>query len=122
MDAIHSVRVLLFWVSEIARDAYGPYFTGVVPKSWTLPTNRMISHAELIQRRTVPITHDRNTINMMEYVTTIRKMVSDEPSMLYSTINDDEMKLTIQTKIVSYLVNLNQTITMTQRKKSYKLL
>ncbi|KAI5653861.1 hypothetical protein M9H77_31048 [Catharanthus roseus] len=26
MEAINPVRVLLFWDSEIARDAYGPYF------------------------------------------------------------------------------------------------
>ncbi|KAI5671472.1 hypothetical protein M9H77_11836 [Catharanthus roseus] len=50
MDAIHSVRVMLFWDSEIARDAYGPYFTGVVWKSWTLPTNQMISHNELVRK------------------------------------------------------------------------
>ncbi|KAI5683826.1 hypothetical protein M9H77_05054 [Catharanthus roseus] len=41
---------MLFWNFEIARDAYGPYFTGVVHKSWTLPTNRMISHDELIKK------------------------------------------------------------------------
>ncbi|KAI5666723.1 hypothetical protein M9H77_16576 [Catharanthus roseus] len=47
MEAINPVRVMLFWDFEIARDAYGPYFTGVVRKSWTLPTTRMISHDEL---------------------------------------------------------------------------
>ncbi|KAI5652417.1 hypothetical protein M9H77_29604 [Catharanthus roseus] len=64
MEAINPVRVMLFWDSEIARDAYGPYFTRTIRKSWTLPMNRMISHDEL--------------------------MVSDEPSMLYSTVNNDD--------------------------------
>ncbi|KAI5670506.1 hypothetical protein M9H77_10870 [Catharanthus roseus] len=41
---------MLFWDFEIARDAYGPYFTGVVRKNWTLPTNRMISHDELVKK------------------------------------------------------------------------
>ncbi|KAI5674084.1 hypothetical protein M9H77_14448 [Catharanthus roseus] len=50
MEAIHPVRVILLWDSEIARDAYGPYFIGVVRKSWTLPTNRMISHNELVRK------------------------------------------------------------------------
>ncbi|KAI5678599.1 hypothetical protein M9H77_09549 [Catharanthus roseus] len=32
---------------EIAYGAYGPYFTRVVQKAWTLSTNRIISHAQL---------------------------------------------------------------------------
>ncbi|KAI5650733.1 hypothetical protein M9H77_36738 [Catharanthus roseus] len=56
---------------QIARGAYGPYFTGVVQKSWTLPTNRMISHVELIQQQTVSSTHARNTINITEHVIAI---------------------------------------------------
>ncbi|KAI5662495.1 hypothetical protein M9H77_21818 [Catharanthus roseus] len=83
MDAIHPVRVLLFWDSEIARDTYGPYFIGVVQKSWTLPTNRMISH-------TISSTQGINTINMTEHVTAITEMVSHEPSMLYTIVNDDD--------------------------------
>ncbi|KAI5657567.1 hypothetical protein M9H77_26360 [Catharanthus roseus] len=159
MEAIHPVRVMLFWDSEIANDAYGPYFTGVVRKSWTLPTTRMISHNELlkkilkyrdmdpnlwivrmtmrvpsyckvhrmfyfnlystnndeemcylwtipshhakegihilvdfeqIQQHSIPVTHDKNTINMNEYITAVTKMVSDEPSMLYTTVNNDD--------------------------------
>ncbi|KAI5673091.1 hypothetical protein M9H77_13455 [Catharanthus roseus] len=50
MEAINPVRVILFWDSEIARDAYGPYFTGVVRKSWTLPMNRMIPHDQLVKK------------------------------------------------------------------------
>ncbi|KAI5652291.1 hypothetical protein M9H77_29478 [Catharanthus roseus] len=64
MEVIHLVRVMLFWDSEIARDAYGPYFTGVVRKSWTLPTTRMISHNELI--------------------------VSNKSSILYTSFNNDD--------------------------------
>ncbi|KAI5659640.1 hypothetical protein M9H77_28433 [Catharanthus roseus] len=43
-----------------------------------------------IQRQIVSITHDRNTTNMMEHVTTITQMVSDEPSMLYPIVSDDD--------------------------------
>ncbi|KAI5671367.1 hypothetical protein M9H77_11731 [Catharanthus roseus] len=50
MEAIYPVRVILYWDSEIARDTYGPYFTGVVRKSWTLPTTRLISHNELVRK------------------------------------------------------------------------
>ncbi|KAI5678590.1 hypothetical protein M9H77_09540 [Catharanthus roseus] len=50
MEAVNLVRVMLFWDSEIARDAYGPYFIGTIRKSWTLPTNRIISHAELVKK------------------------------------------------------------------------
>ncbi|KAI5668029.1 hypothetical protein M9H77_17882 [Catharanthus roseus] len=50
MEEIHPVRVMLFWNSEIARDAYGPYFTRVVRKSWTLPTTRMISYNKLVRK------------------------------------------------------------------------
>ncbi|KAI5672597.1 hypothetical protein M9H77_12961 [Catharanthus roseus] len=159
MEAIHHVRVMLFWDCEIARDAYGPYFTGVVRKSWTLPTTRMISHNELvrkilkyrymdpnlwivrmtmmvpsyyevhhmfyfnlysmnndeemrslwtipphhpkegifiliefeqIQQHSIPITHDRNTTNMTEHITAVTLIVSDEQSMLYTNVNNDD--------------------------------
>ncbi|KAI5656790.1 hypothetical protein M9H77_25583 [Catharanthus roseus] len=49
MEAINPVRVQIFWDSEIARDAYSPYFTGTIRKSRTLPTNRIISHAKLVK-------------------------------------------------------------------------
>ncbi|KAI5662428.1 hypothetical protein M9H77_21751 [Catharanthus roseus] len=159
MEAINHVRVMLFWDSEIARDAYGPYFTGTIRKSWILPTNRIISHAELvkkiskyrdmdpdlwnvrmtmrvpsyyevhrmfyfnlysmnndeemrylwtiqphlakegihilvefepIQQQNIPSTNDRNTTTLPEHITVVTQMVSDEPSMLYSTVNKDE--------------------------------
>ncbi|KAI5667660.1 hypothetical protein M9H77_17513 [Catharanthus roseus] len=159
MEAINPFRVMLFWDSEIARDAYGPYFTGTIQKSWTLPTNRIISRAELvkkilkyrdidhnlsnvritmrvpsyyevhrmfyfnlysmnndekmhylctiqphlakegihilvefepIQQQNIPNTQDKNTTTLPEHITAVTQMVSDEPSMLYSTINSDD--------------------------------
>ncbi|KAI5663652.1 hypothetical protein M9H77_22975 [Catharanthus roseus] len=146
MEAIHPVRVMLFWDSKIARDAYGPYFTGVVRKIWTLPTTQMISHNELvrkilkyrdmdpnlyivrmtmrvpsymnndeemrylwsipphhakegihilvefeqIQQHSILITQDMDTTNMNKHITTVTQMVSDELSMLYTTVNDDD--------------------------------
>ncbi|KAI5672783.1 hypothetical protein M9H77_13147 [Catharanthus roseus] len=106
METIHPIRVMLFWDFEIARDAYGPYFTGVLWKSWTLPTTRMISHNKLVrkilkyrdmdpnlwitQHHSIPITHSRNTTNMTEHITAVTQMVSDGPSMLYTTVNNDD--------------------------------
>ncbi|KAI5654424.1 hypothetical protein M9H77_31611 [Catharanthus roseus] len=113
METINLVRVMLFWDSEIVRDAYGPYFTGVVRKSWTLPTNRMISHDELVRKilkyrdmdpnlwnirmtmrqQNILIPHNTNTITLPEHITEVTQMVSDEPSMLYSAVNNDDDKV-----------------------------
>ncbi|KAI5683503.1 hypothetical protein M9H77_04731 [Catharanthus roseus] len=118
MEAINPVRVMLFWDFEISRDAYGPYFTGVVRKNWTFPTTQMISHDELVRKilkyrdmdpniwnvrmtmrvpsyyevhpTNIPITHDRNTTTLPEHITALTQMVSDEPSMLYSIVNNDD--------------------------------
>ncbi|KAI5656925.1 hypothetical protein M9H77_25718 [Catharanthus roseus] len=159
MEAINPIRVMLFWNSEIARDAYSTYFTGTIRKSWTLPTNRIISHAKLvkkilkyrdmdpdiwnvrmtmrvpsyyevhcmfyfnlysmnndekmcylwtiqphlakegihilvefepIQQQNIPSTKDRNTTTLPEHITAVTRMVSEEPSMLYSTVNNDD--------------------------------
>ncbi|KAI5677738.1 hypothetical protein M9H77_08688 [Catharanthus roseus] len=58
--------------SEISRDAYGPYFTGTIRKSWTLPTNRIISYAELpIEQQNIPSTHGRNTTTLPEHTTAV---------------------------------------------------
>ncbi|KAI5663254.1 hypothetical protein M9H77_22577 [Catharanthus roseus] len=71
-QSTHPVRVVLFWDSDIARDVYGPYFTG------------------LIQQQTVSITNDTNTINMTEHIKAITQMVSNEPSMFYPIVAGDE--------------------------------
>ncbi|KAI5656573.1 hypothetical protein M9H77_25366 [Catharanthus roseus] len=144
MEAINPVRVMLFWDSEIARDAYGPYFTGTIRKSWTLPKNRIISQAELnvrmtmrvpsyyevhfmlyfnlysmnndeemrylwtipphlakegihilvefehIHQQNIPNTQDGNTTTLPKHITVVTQMVSDKPSMLYNTVNNDD--------------------------------
>ncbi|KAI5678761.1 hypothetical protein M9H77_09711 [Catharanthus roseus] len=91
MESINPIRVQLFWDSKIARDAYGPYFTKTIRKSSTLPTNRIISHSDLpIEQQNIPITHDMNTTSLPEHITAVTHMVSDEPSMLYSAINNDD--------------------------------
>ncbi|KAI5668073.1 hypothetical protein M9H77_17926 [Catharanthus roseus] len=90
MDAIHPVKVLLFWDVVIAYGAYRPYFTRVVQKAWTLPTNRMISHVQ----QTNSTTHNPvQIINMTEYETAITHIVSNESSMLYTTVTDDDAKI-----------------------------
>ncbi|KAI5659012.1 hypothetical protein M9H77_27805 [Catharanthus roseus] len=45
---------------------------------------------ELIEQQNIPSTHDRNTTTLPEHITAITQMVSDEPSMLYSTVNNDD--------------------------------
>ncbi|KAI5682283.1 hypothetical protein M9H77_03511 [Catharanthus roseus] len=126
MEAINYVRVMLFWDSEIARDAYGLYFTGVVRKKnikipryesqslecpndnegafilrkmrylWTIPPHlakvgiHILVKFEHIQQQNIPIPHDTNTTTLPEHITAVTHMVSDEPSMLYSTVNNDD--------------------------------
>ncbi|KAI5656649.1 hypothetical protein M9H77_25442 [Catharanthus roseus] len=44
---------------------------------------------EHIQKHSILITQDINTTNMTEHITAVTQIVSDEPSMLYTTVNDD---------------------------------
>ncbi|KAI5653164.1 hypothetical protein M9H77_30351 [Catharanthus roseus] len=46
-----------------------------------------------IEQQNIPSTHDGNTITLPEHTTAVTQMVSDESSMLYSTVNnnDDEV-------------------------------
>ncbi|KAI5662490.1 hypothetical protein M9H77_21813 [Catharanthus roseus] len=57
----------------------------------------------LIQRQTASITHDTNTINITEHVTVVTQIISDEPSMLYLTVNDDDDENDHSEKTTSYL-------------------
>ncbi|KAI5683478.1 hypothetical protein M9H77_04706 [Catharanthus roseus] len=89
---------MLFWDFEIARDAYGPYFTGVVRKSWTLPTTRIISHNELVRKILKYRDMDPNlwivrmTMRVPSYyeVHPVINMVSHELSMLYTSVDNDD--------------------------------
>ncbi|KAI5665912.1 hypothetical protein M9H77_15765 [Catharanthus roseus] len=45
---------------------------------------------EPIQQQNILNTNDRNTTTLPEHITTVTRMVSDEPSMLYSTVNNDD--------------------------------
>ncbi|KAI5668502.1 hypothetical protein M9H77_18355 [Catharanthus roseus] len=85
MEAINPVRVMLFWDSEIANDAYGLYFTGTIRKSWTLPTNRMISHDELVRKKILKyrdmdpnLWNIRMTMREMRYLWTIPPHLAKE--------------------------------------------
>ncbi|KAI5654419.1 hypothetical protein M9H77_31606 [Catharanthus roseus] len=133
MEAIYLVRVMLFWDYEITRDAYGPYFTGVVMDNdekmrylWTIPPYlakkgmHILVEFEQIHQHSIPITHDRNTTNMTEHITAVMQMVSDEPSMLYTTVNDDddEVDESDGDDVVSSQSESDDTMT---QKESYKL-
>ncbi|KAI5657535.1 hypothetical protein M9H77_26328 [Catharanthus roseus] len=45
---------------------------------------------EQIQQHSIPITHDRNTTNMIEHIAVVTQMVFDKPSMLYTTVNNED--------------------------------
>ncbi|KAI5669345.1 hypothetical protein M9H77_19198 [Catharanthus roseus] len=123
MDATHPIRVVLFWDSEHARDAYGPYFTGAAKKTWTF--TRIVTHDELVRKILKHQGMDRNLWQVrmtmrvpsfyeeyqmfnftlhsvsngdeMHYLWTINPnlskevihMVSDEPLMLYPSVEED---------------------------------
>ncbi|KAI5666589.1 hypothetical protein M9H77_16442 [Catharanthus roseus] len=101
IEAINPIRVMLFWDSKSARNAYGPYFIGTIRKSWTLPTSRIISHDELVRKILKYQDMDPNlwnvrmTMRVPSYyvVHPVTQMVFDEPSMLYNIVNnnDDEV-------------------------------
>ncbi|KAI5656641.1 hypothetical protein M9H77_25434 [Catharanthus roseus] len=66
---------------------------------WNIPPHlakegiHILVEFEHIRQQNIPITHDRNTTTLSKHITTVIQMVSNEPSMLYSNINnnDDEV-------------------------------
>ncbi|KAI5677315.1 hypothetical protein M9H77_08265 [Catharanthus roseus] len=112
MDTTLPVRVVLFWDSEHARDAYGPYFIGVAKKTWTF--TQMVIHDQLIRKilkhqgmdlnlwrvritmrifSDVQHTHvstNKDHSNIRQHVTAITQIVSDKPSILYIDIEEDD--------------------------------
>ncbi|KAI5653863.1 hypothetical protein M9H77_31050 [Catharanthus roseus] len=63
---------------------------------WTIPPHQakeeihILVKFEQIQQHSIPITNDRNTINITEHIIVVTQMVSDELSMLYTTVNNDD--------------------------------
>ncbi|KAI5673047.1 hypothetical protein M9H77_13411 [Catharanthus roseus] len=63
---------------------------------WTIPADiskeeiHILVEFEPIKQQNIPITHDRNTTTLPEYITAVTQMVYDEPSMLYSAVNNDD--------------------------------
>ncbi|KAI5680723.1 hypothetical protein M9H77_01950 [Catharanthus roseus] len=63
---------------------------------WTIPPHHakegihILVEFEQIRQHSIPITHDINTTNMTEHITAVTQMISDEPSMLYTIVNDDD--------------------------------
>ncbi|KAI5668352.1 hypothetical protein M9H77_18205 [Catharanthus roseus] len=94
MEAVNPIRVMLFWDSEIARDAYGPYFTGTIRKRWTSPTNRMISHAELVKKILKYQDMDPNlwNVRMTMRVPSYYEVYRIFYFNLYSMNNNEEMR------------------------------
>ncbi|KAI5680601.1 hypothetical protein M9H77_01828 [Catharanthus roseus] len=94
MDATHPIRVVLFWDLEHARDAYDPYFTGSAKKTIRYNIAKEGIHVlvefELIQSQTYFELHNTSISNISEHVTAITQMVSDKPSMLYPSVDEDD--------------------------------
>ncbi|KAI5650603.1 hypothetical protein M9H77_36608 [Catharanthus roseus] len=44
----------------------------------------------IVLQQNIPIPHDTNTTTLPEHIISVTHMVSDEPSMLYSTVNNDD--------------------------------
>ncbi|KAI5656338.1 hypothetical protein M9H77_25131 [Catharanthus roseus] len=63
---------------------------------WTIPTDiskegiHILVESEPIEQQYIPIAHDMNITTLLEHITTVTQMVSDEPSMLYSAVNKDD--------------------------------
>ncbi|KAI5650553.1 hypothetical protein M9H77_36558 [Catharanthus roseus] len=63
---------------------------------WTIPPHlekegiNILIEFEHIQQQNIPNTLDRNTTTLPEHITAVTQMVSDELSMLYSTVNNDD--------------------------------
>ncbi|KAI5682764.1 hypothetical protein M9H77_03992 [Catharanthus roseus] len=63
---------------------------------WTIRPNiakegiHVLIEFEPIQSQTLRERHDTNIANILEHVMTITQMVSDEPSMLYPSVNEDD--------------------------------
>ncbi|KAI5677440.1 hypothetical protein M9H77_08390 [Catharanthus roseus] len=63
---------------------------------WTIPPHlakegiHILVEFDHIQQQNIQITHDRSTTNLSEHITAVTHMVSNEPSMLYSTVNNDD--------------------------------
>ncbi|KAI5673248.1 hypothetical protein M9H77_13612 [Catharanthus roseus] len=74
---------------------------------------------EHIQQQNIPNTHDRNT-TLPEHITAVTQMVSDEPSMLYSTVNNDVDEVDSSDGDYAFLFYLNRMMTMTRKKESSK--
>ncbi|KAI5669432.1 hypothetical protein M9H77_19285 [Catharanthus roseus] len=76
---------------------------------------------EHIQQQNIPNTQDRNTTTLPEHITAVTQMVSDEPSMLYSTVNKMTMRLTDRMEMMPFQVNTNRMMTTIRKKESSKL-
>ncbi|KAI5674010.1 hypothetical protein M9H77_14374 [Catharanthus roseus] len=63
---------------------------------WTIPPYlakegiHILVEFQHIQQQNILITHDRYTTVLSEHITSVTQMVSDEPSMLYCTVNNDD--------------------------------
>ncbi|KAI5653686.1 hypothetical protein M9H77_30873 [Catharanthus roseus] len=63
---------------------------------WTIPLHlakegiHILIEFEHIQQQNIPNTHNRNITTLPEHITAVTHIVFDEPSMLYSTVNNDD--------------------------------
>ncbi|KAI5652871.1 hypothetical protein M9H77_30058 [Catharanthus roseus] len=91
---------------------------------WTIPADlskegiHILVQFEPIEQQNIPSTHDKKTTTLPEHITAVTQMVFDEPSMLYSFINNDNDEVDGSDEVIPFLVNLNRMMIMTRKKES----
>ncbi|KAI5677023.1 hypothetical protein M9H77_07973 [Catharanthus roseus] len=100
MEAINPVRRYGTQSLECSNDNKGAFILRSASYEmrylWTIQPHiakkgiHILVEFEPIKQQNIPSTNDRNTTTLPEHITVVTRMVSDEPSMLYSTVNNDD--------------------------------
>ncbi|KAI5652629.1 hypothetical protein M9H77_29816 [Catharanthus roseus] len=81
---------------ECSNDDEGAFVLREMRYLWTIPADlskegiHILVEFEPIEQQNIPTTHDRNTTTLHEHIMVVTQMISDEPFMLYSTVNNDD--------------------------------
>ncbi|KAI5683324.1 hypothetical protein M9H77_04552 [Catharanthus roseus] len=84
MYATHPIRVVLFWDSEHARDAFSHYFTGATKKTWTF---------------TLMVTHDQLDPNQWHFIQNKHRMTLKFISKLTSHLVANDLEILVSNVI-----------------------
>ncbi|KAI5666403.1 hypothetical protein M9H77_16256 [Catharanthus roseus] len=81
---------MFYFTSYIINNDNKMYYLWTIAPNLAKEVIQVLVEFIPIQPHTISITRDTNTINMTEHVTAITHMVSNEPSMLYPTVDEDD--------------------------------